>query len=387
MKHGCSDDGSLRVAMLAPNREQCGISDYSRSLIAALSDLSSVSLVRCLAPPDSTAAQSHLSAVSSRSSRARPFREIGNSLGLPPAQLVHVQHEYSLFGGVAPHRNLAAILYSSVTLPIVLTVHEIVDERGGAVRRAAIRHINRTNFLHPAIRAWIVHTEADVERLANVGVNRDSIHKIQVGVPNLHRHVEKGEAQARLGLIGKRVVTLFGFLSAKKGHRDAFDAISTMPSDIVLVFAGDKHPDDRTDYAAALKGEMEVRNRMMPNRVRISGFLQQEDLQDVLAATDVAIAPYHVSSGSASVARLLAAGIPVIASDIPAFREIETEMPGTLALVPPHRPDLLAAELLRVMGSAAAIQDLRASAVRYAASHSYRTMAEATVKVYMLALG
>ncbi len=301
----------LRVSMFAPNRAQCGISDYSRNLIKAMSDLSVVELVRCLEPPPSAAAQSHLSALACRSSRAELFRNIGAALTESPAQLVHVQHEYSLLGGVAPHRNQAPALYSTLTVPAVVTVHEIVDEAGSAVRRAAIRHMNRINFMHPAIRAWIVHTDADRVRLTCVGANPDAIHVTPVGVPTVQRNADPAKARESLGLAGKRVITVFGFLSSKKGHLDALEAIAKLPEEYLLIFAGGKHPDDGSGYVDRLLSEIERGN--MSQRVRITGYLRGDDLDVVMAATDLAIAPYHNSSGSASVAHLLAAGLPVIA--------------------------------------------------------------------------
>ncbi len=375
----------LQLAMFAPDRKQCGISDYSRNLIAALADLGSVELVRCLEPPESAATQSHLHALADRSSRASEYRTIGAALGRPPTQLIHIQHEYSLMGGVAPHRNQAASLYSTITVPAVITVHEIVNEAGSAVRRAAIRHMNRVNFLHPVIRAWIVHTDADKVRLAGVGANSDAIHVIPIGVPAVQSRVDAAEARDSLGLAGKHVVTLFGFLSSKKGHLDALDAIAILPDEYELIFAGGRHPDDASGYVDQLSKEIESRN--LSQRVRVTGFLADTDLEVVIAATDLAIAPYHNSSGSASAAYLLAAGLPVIASDIPAFQEIEAQMPGTLDLISPHRPDLLSGEIQKVMGNPEQLQVMRSAATRYAAAHSYRSMAEATVKVYRSVLG
>jgi len=385
MASGSLDAVPVRVSIFAPARERCGISDYSRNLLSALQEISSVDMIRCVEPPPSEARLSFAGELSRRGSRAEQYRRIGDELSESPSQLIHIQHEYSLLGGVAPHRNQAAALYASVTLPMVVTVHEIVDEGGGSVRTAAIRRVNKVNFLNHGIRKWIVHTSADKERLAAIGAKPEAIHVVPVGVPNMPVSVGRENARARLGLSERRVVTLFGFLSAKKGHMKAIEAISQMPEDVVLLLAGDKHPDDHTDYVARLKNEIEVRD--MSYRVRITGYLSMEELQCVLAATDVAVAPFHQSSGSASVAMLLAADLPLVASSIPVFADMNAQGAGPLVLAGIDcSPENLACELLRVLSSTELREDLRIARARYVAAHTYSKMAEATVNVYKAAL-
>lgn len=375
----------MRVSMLAPARDQCGISDYSARLIDALKAFTAVELVRCVSPPETERGQSHLSAIAMRGMAQARFRSVGTNLGSTPAQLAHIQHEFSLFGGVAPHRNHVAALYAAVALPVVITVHEIARESGGAVHRAAIRQANRMNFIHPAIRAWIVHTGADRDRLIDLGVEAGSVRVIPVAIPDPVAMPDASEARRLLGLEGKRVITIFGFLSSKKGHLDAMDALRTMPDNIVLVLAGDRHPEDRTDYVDHLRSEIE--RRKASNRIHITGFLPAAQLANVMAATDVAVAPYHYSSGSASVAHLLASGLPIVASDIPVFREIEDEFSGTLLLTPPHQPGLLAVALQSVLDAEGGRNLLRAAATRYAEKHTHKLMAQKTACVYAEVLG
>ena len=153
-----------------------------------------------------------------------------------------------------------------------------------------------------------------------------------------------------------------------------------MPEDVVLIFAGGKHPDDNTDYVPNLI--QLIKDRGVGERVRITGFLPRERLQDVLAATDVAIAPYHSSSGSGAVALLLAAGIPTITSDISVFQEIVNESPHSMILSPAHRPDLLRKQISQVLDQPELRLALIEGAKEYSTSHSYTELAVATERVY-----
>ena len=106
-----------------------------------------------------------------------------------------------------------------------------------------------------------VHTEADRQRIIRIGVPRSRIHLIRHPVPPAlplpdAATVRRIWAREHPQLEGRRFITLFGFLSAKKGHRIALAALSRLPDDIALLFAGDRHPDDNTGYVASLRDEI-----------------------------------------------------------------------------------------------------------------------------------
>jgi glycosyltransferase involved in cell wall biosynthesis len=192
------------------------------------------------------------------------------------------------------------------------------------------------------------------------------------------------EAKRALGLEGKQIVTLFGFLSAKKGHRVALEALKRLPNDVLLLFAGDRHSDDRTDYVPTLRREMATAN--LSSRARITGYLPAEQIPLVLAATDVAVAPFVQTSGSASLAHLFAGGRVVVASDIAPHREIAAAEPAPLALFRSGDSDDLAAKVTALLSDPIARAALQSAALAYAERCSYANVAKATLAVYRLAL-
>src|SRR5687767_12966522 len=100
----------MRIAMVAPRREACGVSDYTETLVRSLTGFAEVAH---FVDPDE-------------------FRhEMNNDV-----DLVHVQHEYFVFGGVAPWKSRFRAFIRKVRRPVVMTVHEIVTPRGNPVFRA-----------------------------------------------------------------------------------------------------------------------------------------------------------------------------------------------------------------------------------------------------------
>jgi glycosyltransferase involved in cell wall biosynthesis len=263
-----------------------------------------------------------------------------------------------------------------------MTIHEIAQPQPGAplLARAAIARTNRANFLHPHIHAYIVHTGADRDTLAALGAPPERIHVLTHGVPRPAAMPGAAAAKRALGLEQRRVLTLFGFLSMKKGHDIALEALSLLPDDVALLLAGDRHPDDHTDYVDRLRDSIDALG--LEDRVRITGYLPEEQIPTVMAATDVALAPYLQSSGSGSLANLLAYGRAVVASDIPPHREIAADAPACLALFPGGDADALARQVQELLADSRVRAALQNRALAYADRHSYAEMARETLVIY-----
>jgi glycosyltransferase involved in cell wall biosynthesis len=370
--------------MLTPWRVRCGISDYSRHLVGGLRALPEIADVRIVEPPPEAAHTGTGAALRRYFADENRFRALGTQMNA--GDLAHIQHQYFFFGGVAPHKNHARSLLNSIHIPLVMTVHEIAQapERASPLLRAALRHTNSANFLNPRISKFIVHTGADRAALHELGVEVSRVHVVTHGIPAVAPLPDRAEVRHALGLEGRRVLTLFGFLSVKKGHDVALAALRHLPDDVLLLLAGDRHPDDRTEYVPALRAKIAAMG--LSSRVRITGYLPEGEIPALMAATDLALAPYLQSSGSGSLANLLAYGRAVVASDIPPHREIAREKPACLALFSSGDPEALAALALDLLADDARRIDLQAAALTYAARHSYAVMAQETVAIYRLAL-
>ena len=142
--------------MVAPNREKCGVADYSRYLLEELRALVDVVHV----------------------TDAGGFTPEMNQV-----DLIHIQHQYFLFGGVAPWKNCFPKFARKITAPAVMTVHEFVDPEGNVARKRAIELTNRRQFTNSRIRALVVHTGTDRDRMIAAGLPGSRIHVIAHGIP------------------------------------------------------------------------------------------------------------------------------------------------------------------------------------------------------------
>ena len=405
----------LRVAMFTPSRVQCGISDYSRYLIEALrclpTDIANLQLLEAPEVPNEAARLRTARSIGGFLAEDRRYQALGVQMNADKAKhadttdkefkkatkkddstvaatdVAHVQHQYFFFGGVAPHKNHARAFLNAIQVPVALTVHEIAlpPEGAGWAVRQGIALTNRNNFLHPAIRALIVHTHRDRKTLLALGAAEERIHVVTHGTPPAMPLPDPQTAKRTINLEGHRIVMLFGFLAAKKGHLLALEALKALPLDVVLLFAGGQHPHDHTDYTASLRARILREN--LQARVLITGYLEETEIPTLMAATDVAIAPFLQSSGSGSLANLFAYGRAVVASDIAAHQEIATAMPEGLELFRAGDADGLAARITAVLNDATLRLNLQTTVLAYAERHSYLNMARQTTAIYRAITG
>jgi glycosyltransferase involved in cell wall biosynthesis len=162
----------------------------------------------------------------------------------------------------------------------------------------------------------------------------------------LHRipHFMEGRppriAEPRSSNAEKRIV-LPGFIFKSKGHRLMVEAMPELPG-IKVVFVGGPSLDgggreqsDRLLQAA--------RDRGVADRLSITGFLPEEEYQRHLSEADLAVCPFdRAKAASGSIPALIAAGCPILASDVPMIAEYNELVPGVIPTFTPYTARALA---------------------------------------------
>ncbi len=125
-----------------------------------------------------------------------------------------------------------------------------------------------------------------------------------------------------------------------------------------------------------------ARLRLSEDGIDLLGFVDDDTLTQELAAAKLLVAPsLGNESFGMTITRAFACAAPVVASDIPGYREVVTEETG--ALVPPGDPDALAdtiAELLR--DEAARIERGRAARERAMGEYAWPLLARRLADSY-----
>jgi glycosyltransferase involved in cell wall biosynthesis len=119
-----------------------------------------------------------------------------------------------------------------------------------------------------------------------------------------------------------------------------------------------------------------------PDKVRTLGYLPDPDLIRLVAGAAALVLPSVYEGFGLPALEALACGTPVVASDLPALREV---LGDQAELVPPDDPAALAAALARALDDPGG-EPARAARQTRAAGFTWENCAQATLSAYRLAL-
>lgn len=241
------------------------------------------------------------------------------------------------------HANvLGAGLRVATGTPVVPVLHNVAAPRGPAramLWRRAIRHgsdaiVACAHAVRDAHASWLAPDR--VTALPN---------PVALPAPL------SPEARARLRaeILGTQRGTLavsVGTISPQKAFTDlvaAFARIDEATLPVHLAIAG------RGAAAAIAEVEDAIAAHGVGHRVVLLG--QRDDIGELLQASDIYVSSSHWEGLPVAVLEAMAAGLPVIVTDVGDNRRVVDDSCG--ALVPPRRPDLLAEAVQRLLADPA----------------------------------
>ncbi len=196
----------------------------------------------------------------------------------------------------------------------------------------ALREIaNRANLM-------LVCTQQEAQRLCD-RVDDRKLRIVPHFVEARSTNISPDEARAALGLDKVKVVTILGFIYPPKGHQIMVEAMSELPQEVTVVFAGgpsDGYKNLESDLLILAKA------KGVDERLRITGYLSEEELEQYLIATDLAVCPFSRFSASGSLSTWISVACPILASDFPQIDEYNKLEPGSIKTFQPYTPDALA---------------------------------------------
>jgi glycosyltransferase involved in cell wall biosynthesis len=255
--------------------------------------------------------------------------------------------------------------------PLVVTVHDTVTSELPALhgRRAAIVRQRQLDALHRAD-AILAVSASTAESLLDSGVDAGRVHVTPNGLTRL-------PAPGPSPIPEPGFVLMVGTLEPRKGHDLLLRALARMRLAVRhVVFAG------------PLNGRAEELRRLaaglgLEQRLTILGRVPDSVLAGLYRDAALLCMPSLSEGFGLPVLEALAAGVPVLASDVPAIREVAGD---AAVLVPPGDVDSLAGALERVLANDRLLSDLRRRGPARASSFSWEATAEATVRAYHSAL-
>lgn len=208
---------------------------------------------------------------------------------------------------------------------LVLLAHNVLPHE----RHPADRFL--VGRLVQAVDAVLVHTDGQADTARRLGASRVLRADLPPHLPRTGAERAALDRPTRpvdpVAFGGLRVL-FAGHVRGYKGLDVLLDAVARVPG-VRLTVAGEAWGRARRDVVRRLAEDVRLAERV---EVR-NGYVPADELGRLLSAHDVLALPYLSASGSQNADLAFAHGLPVIASDLPAFARVRHGVDGLL--VPP----------------------------------------------------
>lgn len=307
---------------------KCGIATYTRDLSLAIEELKNgFSVIAMENPAIPVSYSPPVTGVVLQDSR-QDYKKAAEAINSSISDIVHLQHEFGLFGGEDGEYILE--LARALAKPLVTTFHTILLTPSDH-QKYVVQELTRLS------RGVTVMEEVAKYRLENVyGLNTRDISVIPHGVPIISTNREA--AKKNIGYSDSFFLLANNLLSRNKGIEYAIEAvgkaISTIPN-LLFLIVGETHPVVKAYEGEVYRSELTtlIKKLHLQDHVILKNeYVSLEELKMLLAAADVYITPYldpqQVTSGTLSYA--IGANKACIATEYVYAKEMLAEGRGML---------------------------------------------------------
>jgi glycosyltransferase involved in cell wall biosynthesis len=366
----------VKVAVIGNHLpRQCGIATFTTDLSDAITaeyGAAGLSVVAVNDPKSSYAypARVRLQIAEDDISSYRVTAKVLNARGV---DLVCLQHEYGIYGGLAGSYVLQLLKY--LNMPVVTTLHTVLREPDAGQRWVMQEIARRSDRL-------IVMSEHSSRVLQSVfRVPAEKIDLIPHGIPDLP-FVEPEVYKEELAVAKKLVLLTFGLLSPNKGFESVIRALPQILArhkDVVYIIAGATHPHVRAREGDRYRDQLQALARQLGVEREVifhNRFFSPEEMASLVGSADIYITPYsnEAQAVSGTLAYALGAGKAIISTPYWHAAELLDEGRGTL--VPFEDPAAIAAAAIGLLDKDAERHSMRKRAYVYARKMVWNRVAQ-----------
>lgn len=367
----------FRFATLStfPPRE-CGIATYTYDLLTHLPTLAKPSVLGIF---EDTCEPHHHLEVCIRQHKREDYRALALHVNKSKAQLVHIQHEFGIFGGSDGSYLLDFL--AQLQKPAVTTFHTVLaDPDPHKFKITQQIGMQSAKIIVMAQKAKTILTE-------HYQIDPKKIVMLHHGVPRPTTRT-RTELKKQLGLEGRPIITTFGLLGRGKGIEYAIQAVAKAKEhfpDLCYLVIGKTHP-------GVKKQEGEDYRYMLMELTRILGieenvkfldrFLDKKELVEYLTLSDIYLTPYigqeQITSGTLAYA--VGLGKAVVSTPYVYAEELLAEGRGLLTKF--KDADSIAESLIKILGSETLQKELETKAGQLGKLMSWDYVAEQHLSLY-----
>ena len=305
--------------------------------------------------------------------------------------VVHIQHEFGLFGWDERILNLFDAI-RELNIPSVITIHTVYAE--GFTKRKPKNMSLEEYYREIGKRAdkVIIHQENSIPVLSRMGIDDNKLVQMSHGTLLDPVAQSKTDLRKQLGLIeDAATIMYFGFLKDDKltmPFIESLPAIFERVPNAHFYIVGSFRGHSKRDEAHVQKIKTFIKDHNLEKKVTfINKFIVEEEVPLYLAAADVITYPYDIpywgDTGSAH--RAIGAGAVLAVSRIPKFDEMRNEIHEEMAVLP-HNSKHWANCIARLLQDQSFHNYIKEKTEAYAKKTSWEEIAKQQYDIYQSVL-
>jgi glycosyltransferase involved in cell wall biosynthesis len=378
----------------------CGIATYTHYLCSALLDASPEVKISVIAEEGAREClDDRFESIPSFTRTGDYARDISLAVEKIDPELVHIQHEFGIFG--VDHRFIDLLRsLSDLRKLTVVTLHTVHTQRDARMRfkdppynispkDIDIEAYNRR--IGELSAKLLVHLNSGREVLIRQGVPAGKIETVRHGT-RLMEAIDERVTKRMYGFPEEaKVLLAFGFIRSVKGIDALIDALPSVVEKVPqarLFIVGDSQfsSEEDLDYIRLLEGR--INSLGLGDRVTFArSFIEEEEVPKVFSCADLVVYPhvhpYRSASGSFHLG--IGAKKPVVVSHIPKFKEEVMEISKELIYQPDGKN--LAKLITKLLADEELRSRIREKIEKYAEQTSWEQTAKRHLAIYRSILG
>jgi glycosyltransferase involved in cell wall biosynthesis len=328
MKNSTSKSKVVFMTTYPPT--QCGIATFTQDLTNAITQVFGESLECVICDltdkPKSDKNISYSLNPKIKADYKRVALEINNDNSI---KLVHIQHEFGLFGG--EYGSFLLDFLEAINKPVAFTFHSVIPNPNSELRSFV------QILISYAASVFVMTKQSKNILLESYGIDEDIIHYMPHGT-HIVSYKNPEELKEKFHFENRTILSTFGLLGEGKSIETALKALPEIiehtPNVLYLVI-GKTHPnniknniDEYRNYLETLVNDLGLQNHVL----FINRYLELQELLNYLMVTEIYLFtskdPNQAVSGTFSYA--MSCACPIIASSIPHTREVLTSEAGLI---------------------------------------------------------
>ncbi|MEO7978508.1 glycosyltransferase [Flavobacterium sp.] len=359
---------------------QCGIATYTQDTIKGINDVFGNSITCEICDLVKTPVKNTTHAFSLNTTDRNDYTRVANEINNDAAvKLVHIQHEFGLFGG--NYGDFLLDFLNAVKKPVTFTFHSVIQNPNNELKTFVKLLLSYSNSV------FVMTNQSEEILIRDYGIQKEIITCVSHGT-HIVIYEKPEQSKEKFDFQDRMVLSTFGLLGEGKSIETGLQALPKIiekhPNVLYLVI-GRTHPNLIKNGVDTYRDKLEgiVKDLNLENNVRfINQYLETNELLNYLKATDVYMFtskdPNQAVSGTFAYA--MSCACPLVASKIPHTLEVLSSDSGILVDI--GEPEQFADAAIKLLSDDNLREEMGMNAFRKMRATSWENVAIKHMETY-----